>query len=110
MHISGFCVQAPFLDVLGTMEDPSLPLTLEDREEWGDPTDNPEHRLTISSYCPLNNITPQVSKTLLNGLRWSLKFQISVIDFLKICCIYPTQTLTVYKFTLENVPKVSGQF
>ncbi|XP_034754363.1 prolyl endopeptidase-like [Etheostoma cragini] len=53
-------LQAPFLDVLGAMEDPSLPLTLEDIEEWGDPVGNPEHRLTISSYCPLHNITPQV--------------------------------------------------
>uniref|UniRef100_A0A4W6F4R6 Prolyl endopeptidase n=1 Tax=Lates calcarifer TaxID=8187 RepID=A0A4W6F4R6_LATCA len=52
-------LQAPFLDVLGTMEDPSLPLTLEDREEWGDPIGNPKHRLTITSYCPLCNITPQ---------------------------------------------------
>ncbi|XP_071336257.1 prolyl endopeptidase-like isoform X2 [Trachinotus anak] len=52
-------LQAPFLDVLGTMEDPSLPLTLEDREEWGDPVENPKHRLTITSYCPLHNITPQ---------------------------------------------------
>ncbi|XP_039994577.1 prolyl endopeptidase-like [Xiphias gladius] len=52
-------LQAPFLDVLGTMEDPSLPLTLEDREEWGDPESNPKHRLTITSYCPLHNITPQ---------------------------------------------------
>ncbi|XP_041803268.1 prolyl endopeptidase-like [Chelmon rostratus] len=52
-------LQAPFLDVLGTMEDPSLPLTLEDREEWGDPVGNPKHRLAISSYCPLHNITPQ---------------------------------------------------
>ncbi|KAE8280850.1 Prolyl endopeptidase-like [Larimichthys crocea] len=52
-------LQAPFLDVLGSMEDPSLPLTLEDREEWGDPVGNPKHRLSISSYCPLHNITPQ---------------------------------------------------
>ncbi|XP_061692586.1 prolyl endopeptidase-like [Syngnathoides biaculeatus] len=52
-------LQSPFLDVLGTMEDPELPLTLEDREEWGDPVGNPEHRLTISSYCPVCNITPQ---------------------------------------------------
>lgn len=42
------------------MEDPSLPLTLEDREEWGDPAANPQHRLNLSSYCPLSNITPQV--------------------------------------------------
>ncbi|XP_034093995.1 prolyl endopeptidase-like [Gymnodraco acuticeps] len=58
-------LQAPFLDVLGTMEDPSLPLTLEDREEWGDPVGNPEHRLIISSYCPLHNITPQCYPSML---------------------------------------------
>uniref|UniRef100_A0A3Q4MQP9 Prolyl endopeptidase n=1 Tax=Neolamprologus brichardi TaxID=32507 RepID=A0A3Q4MQP9_NEOBR len=52
-------LQAPFLDVLGTMEDHSLPLTLEDRDEWGDPVGNPEHRHIITSYCPLHNITPQ---------------------------------------------------
>ncbi|KAM3863381.1 prolyl endopeptidase-like [Diretmus argenteus] len=52
-------LQAPFLDVLGTMEDPRLPLTVEEREEWGDPLANPQHRLTIASYCPLHNITPQ---------------------------------------------------
>ncbi|XP_069549094.1 prolyl endopeptidase-like [Brachyistius frenatus] len=52
-------LQAPFLDVLGTMEDPSLPLTLEDRYEWGDPVGNPKHRHIITSYCPLYNITPQ---------------------------------------------------
>ncbi|XP_047458663.1 prolyl endopeptidase-like [Mugil cephalus] len=52
-------LQAPFLDVLGTMENPNLPLTLEDRDEWGDPLGNPKHRHVISSYCPLHNITPQ---------------------------------------------------
>ncbi|XP_040034180.2 prolyl endopeptidase-like [Gasterosteus aculeatus] len=58
-------LQAPFLDVLGAMEDPSLPLTLEDREEWGDPVANAQHRLTISSYCPLQNITPQCYPSIL---------------------------------------------
>uniref|UniRef100_A0A7N6B7Y3 Prolyl endopeptidase n=1 Tax=Anabas testudineus TaxID=64144 RepID=A0A7N6B7Y3_ANATE len=57
--IRAIALQAPFLDVLGTMEDPSLLLTLEDREEWGDPVGNPKHKLSITSYCPLHNITPQ---------------------------------------------------
>ncbi|MEQ2222194.1 hypothetical protein ILYODFUR_023533 [Ilyodon furcidens] len=52
-------LQAPFLDVLGTMEKPNLPLTLEDREEWGDPVGNLNHRHIIASYCPVHNITPQ---------------------------------------------------
>uniref|UniRef100_A0A673BAS0 Prolyl endopeptidase n=1 Tax=Sphaeramia orbicularis TaxID=375764 RepID=A0A673BAS0_9TELE len=57
--VKAVTLQAPFLDVLGTMEDPNLPLTLEDREEWGDPVGNPSHRRAISSYCPVHNITPQ---------------------------------------------------
>ncbi|XP_061646940.1 prolyl endopeptidase-like [Phyllopteryx taeniolatus] len=58
-------LQSPFLDVLGTMEDPELHLTLEDREEWGDPAGNLEHRLTIASYCPVCNITPQCYPSML---------------------------------------------
>lgn len=69
------------MDVLGTMENPSLPLTLEDREEWGDPVENPKHRLTISSYCPLNNITPQVRTCLCIGLRHCVWFNVSFIEF-----------------------------
>ncbi|XP_055018690.1 prolyl endopeptidase-like isoform X2 [Boleophthalmus pectinirostris] len=58
--IKAVTLQAPFLDVLGTMEDSSLPLTIEDKEEWGDPVGNPSHKRIIASYCPLHNITPQV--------------------------------------------------
>ncbi|XP_049591717.1 prolyl endopeptidase-like [Syngnathus scovelli] len=58
-------LQSPFLDVLGTMEDPKLPLTMEDREEWGDPLGNPQHRLAIASYCPVHNITPQCYPSML---------------------------------------------
>lgn len=52
-------LQAPFLDVLGTMQDPSLPLTIEERGEWGDPLMR-EHRDNIASYCPCHNIIPQL--------------------------------------------------
>lgn len=30
-------LDVPFLDVLGTMRDPGLPLTIRERREWGDP-------------------------------------------------------------------------
>ncbi|KAK1171056.1 prolyl endopeptidase-like [Acipenser oxyrinchus oxyrinchus] len=52
-------LQAPFLDVLGAMQDPSLPLTVEEQEEWGDPLTNQEHRESIESYCPSRNIRAQ---------------------------------------------------
>ncbi|XP_054885145.1 prolyl endopeptidase-like [Poeciliopsis prolifica] len=52
-------LQAPFLDVLGTMETAVRPLTVEDRDEWGDAVGNLHHRHIVASYCPLHNITPQ---------------------------------------------------
>ncbi|KAG1950846.1 prolyl endopeptidase-like [Pimephales promelas] len=52
-------LQVPFLDVLDTMQDPSLPLTVEERGEWGDPLIK-EHRDSIASYCPCHNIIPQL--------------------------------------------------
>lgn len=57
--IKAATLHAPFLDLLGTLEDSSLPLTIEDREEWGDSVGNPRHKFTIAKYCPLHNITPQ---------------------------------------------------
>jgi oligopeptidase B len=30
-------LDVPFLDVLGDMSDPELPLTIKERGEWGDP-------------------------------------------------------------------------
>ncbi|KAM9364107.1 prolyl endopeptidase-like [Pholidichthys leucotaenia] len=57
--IRAVVLQAPFLDVLGTLEHHSLPLTLEDRDEWGDPVGNVKHRQVVTSYCPLHNISPQ---------------------------------------------------
>ncbi|XP_072292669.1 prolyl endopeptidase-like [Eucyclogobius newberryi] len=63
--IKAVTLKAPFLDVLGTMEDSSLPLTIEDREEWGDPVENPSHKRIIANYCPLHNITPQMYPSML---------------------------------------------
>ena len=43
------------------MQDPGLPLTVEERGEWGDPLAEPLLQHAIASYCPSHNITPQVS-------------------------------------------------
>ncbi len=46
----------PFVDVLNTMLDPSLPLTTMEYEEWGNPEDK-EYYEYIKSYSPYDNIT-----------------------------------------------------
>jgi oligopeptidase B len=47
--------EVPFVDVLNTMLDPNLPLSITEREEWGNPEDpNVYHRL--KRYSPYDNI------------------------------------------------------
>ncbi|MCI4376602.1 hypothetical protein PGIGA_G00190240 [Pangasianodon gigas] len=58
-------LQAPFLDVLSTMQDSSLPLTVEERGEWGDPLAYTQDWDNIASYCPCHNITPQLYPSML---------------------------------------------
>ena len=45
----------PFVDVLNTMLDDTLPLTVGEYEEWGNPND-PEVYARIKAYCPYTNI------------------------------------------------------
>jgi oligopeptidase B len=45
----------PFVDVLNTMSDPSLPLTVTEYEEWGNPQ-TPEYFDYIASYSPYDNV------------------------------------------------------
>jgi oligopeptidase B len=47
--------EVPFVDVLNTMLDPSLPLTVPEYEEWGDPND-PAAYAYMRSYSPYDNI------------------------------------------------------
>ena len=48
----------PFVDVLNTMLDSSLPLTVTEYDEWGNPQD-PEFFKIIRSYAPYENIRAQ---------------------------------------------------
>jgi oligopeptidase B len=49
--------QVPFVDVLTTMSDPTLPLTEGEYEEWGNPA-QPAAYQTIKSYSPYDNVRP----------------------------------------------------
>ncbi|MGE0739822.1 MAG: prolyl oligopeptidase family serine peptidase [Hyphomonadaceae bacterium] len=46
----------PFIDVLNTMSDTSLPLTPPEWPEWGNPLESTEAYDYIASYCPYTNI------------------------------------------------------
>lgn len=47
--------QVPFVDVVNTMSDASLPLTVIEWEEWGNPAE-PEYLAYMTSYAPYENV------------------------------------------------------
>ncbi|GFM59570.1 oligopeptidase B [Pseudomonas cichorii] len=50
--------EVPFVDVLNTMLDPELPLTVTEYDEWGNPQD-PEVHARIKAYAPYENVSAQ---------------------------------------------------
>jgi oligopeptidase B len=49
--------EVPFVDVVSTMSDPSIPLTVTEWDEWGDPREEP-FATYIASYSPYDNTVP----------------------------------------------------
>jgi oligopeptidase B len=47
--------EVPFVDVLTTMLDPSIPLTVTEWEEWGNPNE-PDYYQYMKSYSPYDNV------------------------------------------------------
>lgn len=47
--------EVPFVDVLATMSDPTIPLTTQEWEQWGNPN-NMSHYDYINKYSPYDNI------------------------------------------------------
>jgi oligopeptidase B len=54
----------PFVDVLNTMLDASLPLTVGEYEEWGNPQ-VADHYFYMKSYCPYTNLERKVYPAML---------------------------------------------
>ena len=50
--------EVPFVDVLNTMQNPDLPLTVTEYDEWGDPN-QPEVFARIKDYAPYENVSAQ---------------------------------------------------
>lgn len=50
--------EVPFVDVVNTMLDDSLPLTVTEWEEWGNPVDDEAAYRTMQGYAPYENIRP----------------------------------------------------
>jgi oligopeptidase B len=55
---AGIVAQVPFVDALNTILDPSLPLTVTEWEEWGNPLEDPDVYAYMKSYTPYENVAP----------------------------------------------------
>ncbi|HMD30896.1 MAG TPA: prolyl oligopeptidase family serine peptidase, partial [Candidatus Acidoferrales bacterium] len=62
-------MHVPFVDVLNSMLDASLPLTVGEFEEWGNPQD-PGHYAYMRTYCPYTNLAARAYPAIL--IRTSL--------------------------------------
>ena len=51
--------QVPFVDPLTSILDPSLPLTVTEWEEWGDPLHNADVYAYMKTYSPYDNVSEQ---------------------------------------------------
>jgi oligopeptidase B len=73
---AGIVAGVPFVDALTTILDPSLPLTVTEWEEWGDPLHDPAVYRYMKEYTPYENVTavkypPVIALAGLNDTRVS---------------------------------------
>lgn len=60
----GVVAQVPFVDVLTTMSDPTIPLTTNEYDEWGNPA-NKESYDYMKTYSPYDNVKKQAYPNML---------------------------------------------
>lgn len=58
---AGVLAGVPFVDALTSMLDPTLPLTVTEWDEWGDPLHDPEVYAYMRSYTPYENVADDAS-------------------------------------------------
>jgi oligopeptidase B len=62
---SGIVAEVPFVDVLNTMLDDSLPLTPPEWPEWGNPIESERDFRTILAYSPYDNVAAKTYPAIL---------------------------------------------
>jgi protease II len=67
-HVQGIVMGVPFVDCLTTMLDASIPLTVLEYEEWGNPNEEKYYQC-MKQYSPIDNVSEQVTFTPLQSLR-----------------------------------------
>ena len=61
---NGVVADVPFVDVITTMSDPTIPLTTNEYDEWGNPADKEAYDY-MKSYSPYDNVEKKAYPNLL---------------------------------------------
>lgn len=56
---AGLVMRNPFLDIFTAMQDPDLPLTIHEYDEWGNPSTDTAVKAYMESYSPCSNVHRQ---------------------------------------------------
>ncbi|MFN8442304.1 MAG: S9 family peptidase [Caldilineaceae bacterium] len=67
---AGIIAEVPFVDVISTVSDPTIPLTVIEWEEWGNPA-NPEEYAYMRSYSPYDNVEAKAYPHILATAGWN---------------------------------------
>jgi oligopeptidase B len=63
--------KVPFVDVISSISDPTIPLTTHEYDEWGNPVEHKEHYEYMLSYSPYDNIKAVAYPNLLLTGGWN---------------------------------------
>jgi oligopeptidase B len=64
MRYRGLALDMPFVDVLSSLLDPTLPLTAPERDQWGDPREKPAYD-ALRAWSPYDNIAARAYPAML---------------------------------------------
>lgn len=83
----------PFVDALTTILDPSMPLTVGEWEEWGNPLDDPEVYAYMKSYTPYENIA---------ATRYPAILATTSLNDTRVMCTEPAKWVQQLRRTVTN--------
>ena len=94
---AGIVAQVPFVDALTTILDPSLPLTVIEWDEWGDPLHDPEVYAYMKSYTPYENVQAR---------GYPAVYALTSINDTRVFFVEPAKWVAQLRWTLPDSSRV----
>lgn len=80
---AGILAVVPFVDALTTILDPSLPLTVIEWDEWGNPLEDPEVYAYMKGYTPYENVS--------EGIRYPRILAVTSLNDTRVMYVEPAK-------------------